>query len=70
MTEMKTEELRRLAAKIATAYVRANPHGPDQLTHVILQAYQGLWRCVAQPPATASPGSAKKRRRRARPPSA
>ncbi|MBJ7416969.1 MAG: hypothetical protein JHC88_16210 [Niveispirillum sp.] len=65
MTETPTDELRLLAAKIATAYIQANPQAPDQLTSVIRLAYQGLQRCIAPPPPAAP--EPKKRRRRGRP---
>jgi len=68
MTETPTDELRLLAARIATAYVQANPHAPDQLTTVIRLAYIGLQRCVAPPPPAAP--EPKKRRRRSRLPMA
>lgn len=68
MTETPTDQLRLLAARIATAYVQANPQAPDQLTGVIRLAYQGLQRCIA-PPKPAAP-EPKKRRRRGRPPAA
>lgn len=68
MNETPTDELRLLAARIATAYIQANPMAPEQLTGVIRLAYQGLQRCIASPPA-AEPAP-KKRRRRGRSPAA
>lgn len=65
MTETPTDELRLLAARIATAYIQGNPQAPDQLTGVIRLAYQGLQRCIAPPPPAAP--EPKKRRRRGRP---
>ena len=68
MTETPTDELRLLAARIATAYIQANPQAPDQLTSVIRLAYTGLQRCIAPPPPAAP--EPKKRRRRSRMPTA
>lgn len=68
MTDTPTDELRLLAAKIATAYVQANPQAPDQLPGVLRIAYQGLLRCSA--PLPPPEPVAKKKRRRGRPPSA
>lgn len=66
MTDISTDELRMLAAKIATSYAQANAVVPEQLTGVIRVAYQGLQRCITPPPAPVVPV---KKRRRGRPPS-
>lgn len=67
MTETPTDELRLLAAKIATSYAQANALAPDQLAGVIRLAYQGLHRCIAPPP---PPPVVPARKRRRRSPSA
>ncbi|OYQ32755.1 hypothetical protein CHU95_18545 [Niveispirillum lacus] len=61
MTDISTEHLRLLAVKIAKSYAQGNPVAPEQLTVLIQQAYQGLHRCINQPPA--APAAVKKRRR-------
>ncbi len=67
MTDTPTDELRLLAAKIATSYAQANQVVPEQLPGLIRLAYQGLQRCITPAPA---PVVAVKKRRRGRPPSA
>lgn len=69
MSDISTDELRLLAAKIATSYAQANPVMPEQLTGVIRVAYLGLQRCIIPPTAAAAAAPARKRRR-GRPPSA
>lgn len=69
MTEMSVLELRSLAAKIASAYGRANPTPADNLSTVIQSAYAGLQRCIAPLPSPTAPIETKGRRRRGRPPS-
>ncbi len=64
MNETPTDELRLLAAKIATSYAQANAVLPEQLAGVIRLAYQGLQRCVAPPPAPVAAPVAKRRRGR------
>lgn len=65
MTETPTDELRLLAARIATAYIQANPQAPDQLTSVIRLAYHSLQRCIAPSPPAAPERKRRHRRSRA-----
>lgn len=65
MNDVPTNELRLLAAKIATSYAQANPVMPEQLTGVIQLAYQGLQRCLTPAPA-ARPADPPRKRRRSR----